>query len=495
MMDHPAEASGTRLTPCLDRLFRTYVKPASMILKIEHISWKIKRYDSRKVKEVSNLHHTSASLVTTTTTNSKAKYLHLVVSDDQLQVQAIFVPPSNTGKHLRLHKGDIVEIRKFQVRKAPRLNGQGHVIYLSVDECKRVGPDREIKAIGEAELEFEGGFLREDVDEANDDAMPIDSADARIYRKPSPVRLAEASLDLDLPGKRSLSSTLGLATDARYQPKRRHLHQRSKPPKYDTGSDDEVDSFDTLTVSQSQIENRREALRRISQHSLPHTPGPSSLYYYSEVVSGDDDDDDDLTEEPFLRPAKEYGSPSVYVDEDRKLKETYLVKDHQSTAVTEFRHGSASLPIHTLSSLLDSKSSLPRTCSVLAVVSWVSPSIIFKPNTPYPPKRHIKIHDPSISHRQAGITVAVFVDAKGFLPPIGTIGLLRGVVVHTFGEEIILNKYARHSSASDSTMGTCPDEPEDWFVTDQRTLDDLGFDVTPLQIWWNERVKRKEGSK
>lgn len=431
----------------------------------------------------------SDSTITATGTNFPAKYLHLVVSDGQLQVQAIFVPPSNTGQNLRLHQGDIIEVRKFRVRKAPRLNGQGSVVYLSVDECKWAG--RETKAINEVELEFEGGFIREEIYEKNIDPIPNDAAGASIYSKPSPVRLA-VSLDMGYPQRGSLCPTLGEVIEGQSGPEGRHFHRQSNLDEDNAGSDDEEDSFDTFAASPSEIENRREALRQIRQHRSPRTPGHSGLYYYSEVVSDDDDDPSEGSSPP---PAEEYGPLSIHINgKDGKSKQTDALTDHNRTVMATRPHSEASsLPVHTLSSLLDSKSTLPRrgyTCSILAVVSWVSPSIIFKPNTPFPPKRHIKVHDQTISHRQAGITVAVFVDAKDFMPATGTVALLRGVVMQTFGDDIILNKYAAHPNFPDTTVDKDPDE-KNWFVTDQKKLNELGFDVKSVKTWWDERVKRK----
>ncbi|KIW19645.1 hypothetical protein PV08_00219 [Exophiala spinifera] len=471
-----------------------------MVLRIEHVSWKTQRRESSKPNEESRL-----SVSATARKSSTARYLHLVVSDGELQVQAIFVPLSNARNSISLHNGGIIVVRKFSVRKAPRSNGQGHVIYLSVEEFVWIGSKRE--ATDEAELESEGGFIREDVDGGNQHAVYHGIAGANIYRKPPPVRLAEASFSMDSPRNRKTGVTTGESTGVRAPPQRRHVHQQSKLRETDTAPDDEEDSFDTLAVSQSQIENRREALRQISQHKSAHTPAHSSLYYYSEGA-GDNEDHDDEEEEdqdeeeepkegPFPPPAEKYVPLFPYVKSgNRKPTQTNTVTDHNPAMMERPLHSSVSLPIHTLASLLDSKSNLPRrsyACSVLAVISWVSPSLIYKPNTPFPPKRHIKIHDQTISDRQAGITVAVFVDAKDFMPAIGTVALLRGVVMQKFGEDVILNKYTTHPNPPGTIMEK-PCDDKDWFVTDERILNDLGFDSTSLKTWWDERVRKRENS-
>jgi hypothetical protein len=97
--------------------------------------------------------------------------------------------------------------------------------------------------------------------------------------------------------------------------------------------------------------------------------------------------------------------------------------------------------------------------------------------------------------------VAVFVDAKNFLPKIGTVALLRGVVMHGFADDVILNKYATPASADLKGSGSgsvslaeslFPEQ--DWFITDPERLVEMGFDVSSVRTWWEERERsrRKE---
>jgi hypothetical protein len=143
------------------------------------------------------------------------------------------------------------------------------------------------------------------------------------------------------------------------------------------------------------------------------------------------------------------------------------------------------IPLHSLFSLfspdLPAKSYM---LSTFAVVSWVSPSLIHRANAPFPPKRHLKIHDPTISARKAGITLAVFVDAKSFRPEVGTVALFKGVTMQRWEGEVILNKYAGSKGGSEKI------EEKDWFVSDPDTLKSIGYDVQGMRAWWEER-KRK----
>ena len=140
-------------------------------------------------------------------------------------------------------------------------------------------------------------------------------------------------------------------------------------------------------------------------------------------------------------------------------------------------------PYHTLSALLSS--TLPHKnypLTTIAIITYVSPSLLSKPNSPFPPKRNIRLLDPSLpkSHTQ-GLTLAVYIDAKTFFPAAGTIALFRGVVMHKFGKEVILNAYAPLKDKPES---------EKWYVDDEVTLVEMGFDVKGMRAWWEHRVDR-----
>jgi hypothetical protein len=124
---------------------------------------------------------------------------------------------------------------------------------------------------------------------------------------------------------------------------------------------------------------------------------------------------------------------------------------------------------------------------LLAVISWVSPSLIHRANTPFPPKRHIKIHDPSIIDRYSGITVAVFVDAEKFKPSVGTVGLFRGLTMNWVqgGQDVILNRYPFKD-------GEGVDGAREWFIGDEGRLAEMGYDVEGWKASWNERSRARK---
>ncbi|KAK5265408.1 hypothetical protein LTR96_009311 [Exophiala xenobiotica] len=528
----------TKLKPCFVEILRTCVKPTTLVVRVEHVFAVPHPRSHRNTAVEDQLlendlkeqdAHASHSSEETAHRDIVPDCLRLAVSDGQLQIQAVLARHLHRKELLELQKGDLIEVRDFQVRSAPRLSGQGRVVFLAVDACEWIGRD----AVNEIEPQFEEGFVREEIDEdteqdieggfvregTEDDTVDMDPATRNpLTRGESALGFTEASIDMQAPGKRHYDSSSGENS----RPNKRHLQQPARAKRkstqdgrrsqiYEDDSDShstDEDSFDTVFVSQSQVEKRREVLKHISQNTRqPRIPAFSKPDYYSEVES-----DGGSTSGPPLSwtwPADESNVSCDHTNVDEinvpSSVRPSLKVDGKPTTGTTSQFASVGAPVHTLSSLLDASSTLPRrsyTCTILAVVSWVSPSIIHKPNTPFPPKRHIKIHDQTISHRQAGVTVAVFVDAKNFLPKIGTVALLRGVVMHRFADDVILNKYANTPNTPTDLKGRGSDgdlaqllfPEQDWFITDPEILVEVGFDVSSVTTWWEERERsrRKE---
>ncbi|KAM5446296.1 hypothetical protein MaudCBS49596_006705 [Microsporum audouinii] len=161
-----------------------------------------------------------------------------------------------------------------------------------------------------------------------------------------------------------------------------------------------------------------------------------------------------------------------------------------------------------LSDLLFPLTPLPRRnhiCSVIAVVSWISPEVIKR--TYMPPKRDLRLIDPSIvdtidqrrsstapsslpsslppsrtANGTLGISMSVFVDAAKFHPPVGTVALFRGLKTHEW-DGISLNAYEKDC------------RNKEWFVTDPARLAMLGVDASALKTWWLETQKRWEDAR
>lgn len=200
-------------------------------------------------------------------------------------------------------------------------------------------------------------------------------------------------------------------------------------------------------------------------------------------------------------------------------------------------------PFHTLRSLRHpaANSTLPSKnymLTTLAIVSWASPSLIQKANSPFPPKRHIKIVDPSLTASrpssragndsqtasgladrsvtvgsqpfqpqnvfQEAITVANYIDASDFQPAVGTIALFRGLVMQRLANgDVILNAYGRlkdqrfKTSVASSGIKdghSAVKEPEDgendsfshWYITDEARIRAFGHEreLEFCRKWW-----------
>jgi hypothetical protein len=95
------------------------------------------------------------------------------------------------------------------------------------------------------------------------------------------------------------------------------------------------------------------------------------------------------------------------------------------------------------------------------------------------------------------------VDALAFLPEVGTVALFKGLVMNRVraGEDVILNRYPLKVGSQTVQAGGLADADgmgaeEDWFVSDEQKLIEMGYDVEHMKKWWQERnASRKDGGK
>lgn len=479
------------LNPCLADLLRSCRAPSSLLLRIEHVFGKEQAGNPRNVIEVQGARQLgdhddgTASLKHSIPAKSQFWSIHLALSDGQLQIQTVLAKELRSQELLRLRPGDLVEVKDFQLRSAPRLNGLGQVIYLGFNSCEWVGRDETTAPI----LEVEGGFIREE-----EEMEPKSRSNANEKTNTSGRnRSRKQDQKRKQPGGRDRAPNKAHAAGRLTSPQDRARTAESE--------DSDDDWFGTISVSQTEIERRREVLRRVERtpaqdairrsNSATHSQGESKIG--SSIQSQPrNPQEPDVEDESFSSEAR-VPSPSAV-----ELNVPSFEPDVSAgTAMAEPQAPptpiSSTHPLHSLYSLLSPPTPLPRrnyTCAIFAVVTWVSPSLIHRPNTPFPPKRHIKIHDPSISHRKAGITVAVFLDAKNFVPRLGTVALMRGLVMQRWESEVILNKYATVSGRPGDNPAQST-EDEEWFVTDEKKLVANGFDFTGMKLWWESRSASK----
>ena len=65
------------------------------------------------------------------------------------------------------------------------------------------------------------------------------------------------------------------------------------------------------------------------------------------------------------------------------------------------------------------------------------------------------------------------------MPKVGTVALFRGVFMHRWEGDIILNAY---SGLGESKW---KEEGEEWFIDDEKRLETMGFDVLSLKAWYD----------
>lgn len=448
MQDSAATLHG-ELKPCLAELLRTSTHPPTLVLKVEYVLGKAQAGSRRNApvghtwNQPQEGYHPPQPRLPAHDSDREVRApwcLRLALSDGDLQIQAILAKRLHTQELLELQKGDLIEVRDFQVRSAARISGQGKVIYLGVQHCAWIGREQAT----EPQLDSEGGFIREDEAMARNRNKPRRKATSALSRTSSDVSRSNTQC---LDGEDGCHQVFkGKQTRQQLSGGRGALANRQQPVHSD---DSEDDYFDTISVSQSQMDRHREILHQI-EHNIPiQTPTNPNI-----GVDGEADDEElsgaalPLLESRHDDDVESNGSNDY---NDAGLAAHHAViqqQDQESTSITRppprLSLVPSTAPLHTLLSLLNPASSLPQrnyACTILGVITWVSTSLIHKPNTPYPPKRHAKVHDLSISHRQAGITLAVFVDATSFLPRVGTVALLRGVVMQRCQNDVILNKY------------------------------------------------------
>ena len=531
---------GGTLKPCLAELLHTCVHPASLLLRVEHVFRQAQTgchrnaYDSRSWGEVGQEAPRKRSRTITgnraddtgdsesvsqpssrtgcSTQHEKPhapqQCLRLALSDGHLQIQAVLATHLDAVKELEdLQQGELVELKDFEIRSAPRLNGRGSVIYLCVQDCQWAGRDQApAEPVDDSET-VEGGSLH-------------DSEDGMSPKKPCPEEQKPVQGEYRSWSKKRATQSKhggGQSQSTGKKPEATHLDE----------SDDDG-SFDTLAVSQSQINQRRETLRQIRGTPAIDiaTPGRlmGGMYGQSRTLGSSTAPLIPLS--PIGKRAetaddKQYGgniktradnpdsAHRTRSDSNNALTTVHPMESHSVMCFhppTEQRAPPVASNFRPETTTLASILSLPiqkgYTCNVFGVVSWISSSIIHRANMPFPSKRHLKIHDPSISTRQSGITVAVFIGAEHFKPQVGTLALIRGLVLHQLrgGEDVILNRYplkapSQRLAAEHQELVERENNEDEWFIKDECRLMEMGYDVEVMKTWWEERLAAKEKPK
>lgn len=451
----PSRPCSPRLRPFIAELLRTCVYPPSLLLRVEKII----------VEEIKRVGADNEE------NHSPKRAYRLWLGDGELMVQAVLASHLHQAfKSDEITEGSLLDLKRFRVRRGKRKHGGGEVVYLAITDYESVFSAK--PAPSAIDLDNEGGFIREESQSPPAKKRKLNSPGERLARIFPPPK-----------AMRSITSS------------------------------QESDGFETVEVDQETISRRRRALHELSSNAAtpakereeytgsPHkrrrlldaieASGPAIRFFDADESGAMPSTAaafapavrNDLT---HPRPPSSNSSSSVS-DQQRheNQSKSHLPPPHPPSAGPI----QPTLPLHTLSSLLHPPPSSPLPsrnyiCTIFAIVSWVSSTLSYpRKNSPFPPKRHIKIHDSSITSRYSGITLAVYEDAANFKPVVGTIAFFRGVVMQRWEEEIILNAYARKGRAEQKEGN------EEWFVSDEEVLVGMGFDVQGMKEWWEERKK------
>jgi hypothetical protein len=413
------------------------------------------------------------------------------VTDGQLSIQALLTPELLAAT--RVSAGDFIEVTEFAVRKAKKLNGDGKVIFLGVQDCSLIE-----EHLAE-DWEDEGGFIRENNWVTEQDPLPTRR---RSTSPPSQTGVGLSSLSSMNPMS-SISERLGTVKAGQ-----KHARQASK----DSDSD-----FESTEVNLSQVQKRRQALHNLQAN----TSTPDDATFQKTVRSLNDDPHDETSAVPtIVRPVKSTVRPVKstlsHTDPARTRPPRSPPESSNSPPpppstlpklVSPLRPPAVIPPYHPLSSLLTNPPSTPIT--IFALTTYVSPNLISKPNSPFPPKRNIKVIEPSLAthplgpHFPQGVMLAVFKDARTFLPKVGDVLLIRGVVVQKVTlrdgvgagtEGVILNVYANVTEKLAGLVGaeggvSMAGGEEKWVERDEGVLEEIGWDVKGLKGWWEEKCR------
>lgn len=271
------------------------------------------------------------------------------------------------------------------------------------------------------------------------DASPPTFATTNTSRKRSSSETTEVLDDLRAPPSKHPHSEATPAAQTNHETR---AHEDMMAPSGTQESDD----FETVTPDIATTQKRRRALRELDVNSSPH---------FNKQHVGKFDSS------PTRMPQIHVATPSI----------TPL----------------AALPTF-----------VPSTpVTVLVILSWIGQALL-RPSQAFPPKRHVKLHDISISKLFSGVSLAVYVDAASFKPDRGTIALLQDIVVQRCGsgngqvnECFMLNCYA-NLPAKLEEKGV----DSKWYIDDEDELRDMGLgrQIDELKGWWDRREMSRQGS-
>jgi hypothetical protein len=457
--------------PCIRELLRTCVHPDSLLLRLEKVEIRTLNQDEAEKADEAK-HSTDDS----DERSRKEAYL-LWLGDGELMIQAVLEQPLHyifeTGE---CTLGSLLDVKRFRVRRGKRINGLEEVVYLAIADYETVLSANPATQTQVNDFTNEGGFIREETQSPKNKAA-LRSPSAEFAGKPvAPPAMPSAPSSQDFESDDFETATGDPEIVAL---RRQALHELG----YNTQS---LASWDT---SRDQApRKRRKLLEKQEAHTLISPARSDRVVGAADVI-------EEAADGP---PSLSQGGPNIPITTQQQSPPVQSTQAPGRAAATTTPTSTPAIPpLHTLSSLLQppAHSLLPSrnyACSVFAIISWCSPNLIFprQAQSPFPPKRHVKIHDPTIASRYAGITLAVYDNAQKFRPKIGTVALFRGVVMQRWEGEVILNAYARKGDR-EKAVGDGEKGGNAWYVDDEERLVEMGHDVRSMKEWWVARTMGK----
>ena len=468
MRSRPGSRGKPVLQPCLAELLRTCVYPSTLVLRVE----KIFEEGIGEPRPSDGLSKGAAAVDGSHDPDESTYKLYL--SDGEDMIQALLAPHLHPLLELgETNEGSLIELRKYRVRRAKRLRGKGEIIYLGVEDYVCISLSRPTTSEAQDEALLNGGGF-----------LPEEDLGRIAPRRPQS--------QVPVPSSPIISE----------------MHEQIP-------SIQESDVFETVQINPDKAKQRRQALHELSrivrkkrglEFEDRETPSKRHEVRLDEVSSSQESDQ-------FEEGNVDYGTAQRrrQAADDLRGKLDRIKNEHDECKITptqstkfacdpispfknkftaaspELRHpltnpSPTSTPLlHTLHSLIYPPTPLPPKnypVTILAVISWISPTLVSRPGSPFPPKRHLKLHDPSITSRQVGVSISVFIDAATFRPRHGTVALFQGIMMQRYRDEVILNAYP-------GLRGS------EWFVVDGERLVQMGYDVQAMRRWWDGRKRER----
>lgn len=601
------------LQPQLAEVFRTCLHPPSLLLRVANVKQiDVKHNHLECVGEYDESHRYASKFTLT---------------DGKLMVQALLHRKLSGLKDVaNVHEGDLLDIRRFGIRKAVRINGQGKVVYLIIEDChfllqplppsparpnasaetncpqhsqRKRGSEalKETVQSGAYWEQMAGAFLLSPPakrpclntptmsgagDRTNLDT-DTDSNPVEILAKEIQIS-QEQKISGNMSHKHSVATSDGVCFgDSKASRAKNTGNLRTQPWRTclaDESDDDEF--FEQVSTSHMTLVERREKLRRLDQNLVLDVPPkplffgrlnnkasttdevssvPSSCRKRPHVLPLGQDDESETVVQPQKEVEEQAGKENprfpaqpaplslsrrdgTFCLSQPPPARHLIAPTRPMSAGNQFRSAETTshsitqtrvlpkLPFHTLQYLRNPPADQPLPnksymVTTLAFIAWAGTSLIRQPASSFPPKRHLKIVDPSLASSQPqsrqnaamnrpifqaqttlqdAVTVAVYLDAAHFKPPAGTLALFRGLVMQRLANgNVILNAYGslRNQRFEDDVVssgngGHVPvsvdgieshEFDSHWFVTNQDTIRALGYGskLDYYLEWWKER--------